>query len=130
MGGRLREGKVNEEQRIANPLLIQGGDGKSFLIFTYFLPLSYINEVVIPMTSAKLLRRGMQKLDPGYLFFFVVIWLIMATMVGFGRNDYWFVSKLGRKHNGCPYKFNKHMHHSHFRSILSCLQYTNEAKPN
>ena len=93
-------------------------------LFEHLFPMKYVTEVILPATS-----KGMEKdLTYGEFLRFVGIWLLMATIVGPQRRDFW-SKKTVNRFDGAPFRLNDLMSRNRFEEILRNLAFTKNQPP-
>ena len=95
-------------------------------VFELFLPKEYIESILIPETNTKI--EGPPLLYGEFLQW-IELQLVMATIQGFQRRDFW-ASKAIDTYETAPYRFNDIMSQRRFESILSAIKYTDEDPPS
>ena len=95
--------------------------------FLRFLPRQYVQDVLIPETNKSLEDTDMP-LTFGEFLRWLGLWLLMSTVSGIPREDFWATSDISMFY-GAPFRFNKIMSKRRFNAILSSLNYTNVPFP-
>jgi hypothetical protein len=119
---RRMAGAPNNKAKINFP---NGACPTRLQLFELFFPKAYIQEVLLVETN-KLLKG--KDVTYGEFLQFIGLWLMMATIQGFQRRDFWSVC-LVNMFATAPYRFNDIMPRGRFEDILSSLSYTNRGAP-
>ena len=88
----------------------------------------FIKSVIIPKTNQHLAAKGHHELSYGEFLQWIGIWLLMATLVGPDRTDFWSLSDID-KFKGAPFHLHKYMSRTRFGMILKCIFYTIDKPP-
>ena len=93
-------------------------------LFEHLFPSEYIKRILIPETN-KLLTST---LSYGEFMLWIGVWLLMATIDGVQRREFW--SKLDiDPFRGAPFRLSNYISRTRFEEILNALTYSNE-KPD
>lgn len=57
-------------------------------LFCAFFPMKYISEILVEETSKSLISEKKDPTSVGEMLVFIGLWLLMATVVGFSRRDF------------------------------------------
>jgi len=93
--------------------------------FQHFLPLHYIETVVLVETNKVLTGR---ELTIGEFFVFIGLWLVMSGTAGMDRKS-WFEPTAPSPWEGAPFRLHLFMSLYRFESIISSLRFTNISAP-
>lgn len=96
-------------------------------IFESFFFESFIKEVIIPATNAAMQGAG-KPLTYGEFLVFLGLWLLMATIVGPERREFWSTKPIDI-YAGAPFRLNHYMSRVRFELILRHLTFTNRPAP-
>lgn len=118
---RRMDGVMNQKARLHFTSSVQP---TRLQLFEIFFPKPYITEILIPETNKNL----SQALNYGEFLVFLGIWLMMATIQGFQRRDFWSSGKVDI-FKTAPYRFNDIMSRNRFEAILGALTYTSRTPP-
>ena len=77
-------------------------------LFEMFFFKHFIKSVIIPKTNEHLAAEGHCELSYGEFLRWIGIWLLMATLVGPERTDFWSLSDID-KFKGAPFRLHKYM---------------------
>jgi hypothetical protein len=116
MGAANNKAKINFANNI-HPTRLQ--------LFELFFPMAYVREVLLVETN-KILNG--KELEYGEFLRWIGLWLLMSTIQGFQRRDFWSVCSVDM-YSTAPYRFNDIMSRNRFEDILSSLSYTNRDPP-
>ena len=111
----------------ANPKIIFPHNVEPTLlqVFELLFCKQYVEEVLIPATNEKL----ESELTYGEFLVWLGLWLLMATIQGPARREFWSTHKVDL-YEGAPFRLNDVMTRNRFESILSSLRYTNIPPPS
>ncbi|KAL7578819.1 hypothetical protein ACA910_016040 [Epithemia clementina (nom. ined.)] len=87
---------------------------------------SYIEEVIIPATNNEM--RSKSSLTYGEFLRWMGLWLLMSTMLGPQRHEFWSVSPIDA-FDGATLRLGIWMSRNRFDEILAALQFTDRAPP-
>ena len=90
-----------------------------------FFPRAFIENVMIGGIN----KRIENHVTLGEFLRWLGIWLLLATMNGFSRVEFWSEKPIDRR-NGAPYRFNDLMSGRRFSEILTNLCYTDRQAPS
>jgi len=94
-------------------------------MFFMFFPRAFIENVMIGGIN----KRIENHVTLGEFLRWLGIWLLLATMNGFSRVEFWSEKPIDRR-NGAPYRFNDLMSGRRFSEILTNLCYTDRQAPS
>ena len=97
-------------------------------LFEMFFFKHFIKSVIIPKTNEHLAAKGHRELSYGEFLQWIGIWLLMATLVGPDRTDFWSLSDID-KFKGAPSRLHEYMSRTRFAVILKCIFYTSDEPP-
>ena len=105
--------------------------GKSLLqIFQKLFPWIWFESIFVVQTSAALEASKCAPTNVGEMLCYLGIWLLMATVSGYRRDDFWGPDlPHDMKANHVPYNFGIYMSAKHFKTITANLQFTNTQPP-
>ncbi|KAG7356336.1 transposase IS4 [Nitzschia inconspicua] len=95
-------------------------------IFESFFFQSFIKNVIIPATNQTM--PGNRPLTYGEFLVFIGLWLLMATIVGPERRDYWSTKPIDM-FEGAPFRLSHYMSRARFELILRHLSFTDKQAP-
>jgi len=100
-------------------------------IFVRFLPFAWLQNTLLPKTSASLEAEKGHPLTLGELMRYIGIRLLMATVSGWTTDEFWDYSGLQRPQEDgpCPYNFRTFMTLTRFKTITTRLHFTSEQPP-
>jgi len=93
-------------------------------MFFMFFPRAFIENIIIKGMN----KRIENHVTLGEFLRWLGIWLLLATMNGFGREEFWSEKPVDRR-SGAPYRFNDLMSGRRFNEILANLCYTDREAP-
>jgi hypothetical protein len=105
---------------------------KTYLdIFVRFLPFAWLQNILLPKTSASLETEKGHPLTLGELMRYIGIRLLMATVQGWATSEFWDYSGVQRPQEDgpCPYNFRTVMSQRRFLAITASLVFTSEQPP-
>ena len=122
---RLKDGGRNQKPQLIHtqlhvPDLLE--------LFEMFFFKHFIKSVIIPKTNQHLAAEGHRDLSYGEFLRWVGICLLMATLVGPDRTDFWSLSDID-KFKGAPFRLHEYMSRTRFDAILKCIFYTSDEPP-
>ena len=94
--------------------------------FETFFPTNYVNEVILPEMRKHMTTKA--PLTYGEFLRFLGLWLIMATIQGPSRHEFWKREQVDMFF-GAPFRLTEFMSKTRFEDILASLTYTNKAAP-
>lgn len=94
-------------------------------LFELFFPMEFVKTVIIIETNKQLQGKP---LTYGEFLVFIGLWLMMSTIQGFHRRDFWSKKEIDL-YDGAPYRFGEIMTRNRFEDVLAALQYTNKKPP-
>jgi hypothetical protein len=103
------------------------GSKTSFDFFLQLVPIEWFKTSVVENTSDSLRAAGLQPTSFGKMCRFLGLWLLIATVVGFPRRDFFTNRDYDEKNAPCPYRLAKYMSPRQFEDLLSHLR---PCKPN
>ena len=109
-----------------NPRLLDYHGNYDYIsLFEQLFPMTWVNEVLLVETN-NLLN---EELTYGEFLRWLGLWMMMGTIEGFSRRDFWATSPV-TMYRGSPYRFNDLMSRSRFEDILECIRYTSKQSTN
>ena len=104
---------------------------KTYLdIFLHLLPVAWMKEVLLPTTSVAVEGDGLLPVSWGELLRFLGLWLLMSTVSGWQKADFWSTSPYDEQEHPCPYRFDTYMSRRRFMAIGHNLRFTNHIPPS
>jgi hypothetical protein len=106
---------------------------KTYLeIFNHFLPFMWLQNVLLPNTSAELEMANSPPLRLGELMRFIGMRLLMLTLQGWTTDKYWYYDPIPKPQEDgpCPYNFMLVMARRQFYSITKCLVFSDVPPPS
>ena len=97
-------------------------------VFEMFFFKHFIMSVVIPKTNEHLAAEGHCVLSYGEFLRWIGIWLLVATLVGPDRTDFWSLSNID-EFKGAPFRLHEYMSRMWFDAIIKCIFYTSDEPP-
>jgi hypothetical protein len=98
-------------------------------IFIMLFPFTWLQMVLLEMTSKSLHAVGEAELTLGELLRYLGLWMLMATVNGFKLDDFWSSNEYSPEENPCPYNFKRYMTRRRFRMITEHLRFTDVTPP-
>ena len=98
--------------------------------FLHLFPLDWLKNVVIVKTSEALEAQGKPAVTFGEFLRYIGLWLLMATLSGWSRDDSWSVDAFDQRSNACPFNFRGFMRKTRFNDITQELRFTDDDKPS
>ena len=120
---RKKEGCVDTDARLNLPSLEKPPLVEVFLLF--FLGKAFINRVILSATNKKLTGRS---LSLGEFVQWLGIWLLLATVIGPQRREFWSVKPVD-PFDGAPFRVSHIMSRNRFEEILRALTFTVHQPP-
>lgn len=98
-------------------------------IWMKLFPFQWLTTVLLGMTNKSLATQGEAEVTLGELLRYLGLWMLMATVGGFSRDDFWSDSVHDEEDKPCPYNFKKYMTQRRFRLITEHLRFTDVTPP-
>ena len=122
---RLKDGGSNQKPQLNQP---QSSIPDLMEVFEMVFFKHFIMSVVILKMNEHLAAKGHCALSYGEFLWWIGIWLLMATLVGPDRTDFWSLSDID-KLKGAPFHIHEYMSRTRFNAILKCIFYTSDEPP-
>ena len=97
-----------------------------FRLFERFFFRSFLCEVLLPLINQHIAPG--EPVTLGEFYRFIGLWLLMATIQGPTRRDYWATDPIS-PFRGAPIRLNEFMSRCRFEAILTSLRYNNNPPP-
>lgn len=103
---------------------------KSLLEFFYkFFPMAWLENTCVVNTSKSLEEAGYAPTCVGEILRFIGLWLLMATVVGFSRRDFFSSRDFCETDAPCPYRLGKFMSQKRFERLIQHFRLTDPNPP-
>lgn len=75
--------------------------------FLHWMPVDFLENTMVVGTSASLKEAGESETSLGELLVFLGLWLLMATVIGFTRRDFFSSREYDKEEFPCPYRLSR-----------------------